>query len=129
MTVFHLAIPTHDLEAAVSFYGDVLGARLARRYEDRVTFEFYGDQLVCHLAPGEIEIRPKMYPRHFGITFTDAAAFDACYQRCRESSWPLFRDLFVRFGDLPERHRTFFIADPSNNLIEFKHYDEERFVY
>ena len=39
------------------------------------------------------------------------------------------RDLFVRFSDLPECHRTFFIAGPSNNLIEFKHYDEERFVY
>ena len=94
-----------------------------------VTFEFFGDQLVCHLAPTEIETNPKMYPRHFGITFTDGAEFDACYERCRKSGWPLFRDLFVRFGDLPARHRTFFIADPSNNLVEFKHYDEERFVY
>lgn len=129
MTVFHLAIATHDLDAAVSFYSDILGARLARRYDDRATFEFYGDQLVCHLAPGEIEAEPKMYPRHFGITFTDGSAFDVCYERCRESGWPLFRDLFVRFGELPERHRAFFIADPSNNLIEFKHYDEDRFVY
>ena len=45
------------------------------------------------------------------------------------SGWPLYRDLFVRFSDQPECHRTFFIADPSNNLIEFKHYDEDRFVY
>ena len=129
MSVFHLAIPTHDLDQAVLFYGDILGARLARRYDDRVSFEFFGDQLVCHLAPAEIETKPRMYPRHFGVTFTDGEAFDACYGRCRDSGWPLYRDLFVRFSDLPERHRTFFIADPSNNLIEFKHYDEERFVY
>ncbi len=129
MTIFHLAIPTHDLDAAASFYGNVLGARQARRYDDRVTFEFHSDQLVCHLAPGEIEPELKLYPRHFGITFTDGEEFDACYARCRESGWPLFLDLFVRFGDLPERHRSFCIADPSNNVIEFKHYDEDRFVY
>ena len=30
--VFHLAIPTHDLDAAQDFYVTMLGCKLARRY-------------------------------------------------------------------------------------------------
>ncbi len=26
------------------------GCKLARRYADRITLDFFGDQLVCHLA-------------------------------------------------------------------------------
>jgi uncharacterized protein len=48
--VFHLAIPVHDLDAAQHFYVDLLGCKLARRYPDRITLDFFGDQLVCHLA-------------------------------------------------------------------------------
>ena len=51
--VFHLAIPTHDLDAAQDFYVTKLGCKLARRYHDRITLDFFGDQVVCHLTPGE----------------------------------------------------------------------------
>ena len=50
--VFHLAIPVHDLEAAEHFYVELLGCKLARRYPDRITLDFFGDQLVCHLTEG-----------------------------------------------------------------------------
>ena len=48
--VFHLAIPVHDLDAAQHFYVTLLGCKLARRYPDRITLDFFGDQLVCHLT-------------------------------------------------------------------------------
>ena len=50
--VFHLAIPTHDLDAAQEFYVTKLGCKLARRYDDRITLDFFGDQVVCHLTAG-----------------------------------------------------------------------------
>ena len=70
---FHLAIPAYDLDAAVSFYVGLLGCKLARRYEDRVTIDFFGDQVVCHLTSPPAT-RPDrdvlaLYPRHFGVTF------------------------------------------------------------
>jgi uncharacterized protein len=129
MRIFHIAIPTHDLDAAADFYTTVMHASPARRYDDRVTFRFFDHQIVCHLAPDKIAEKVEMYPRHFGMTFTDGDEFDNFYETCRSSDWPIWHDLFVRFGGLPERHRTFLLCDPSNNLLEFKHYDEARFAY
>lgn len=129
MAIFHLAIPTHDTDAAADFYTKALGATVARRYDDRVTLKFFNHQVVCHLAPEDIPTEIKMYPRHFGITFDNKADFDTTYERCQQSGFPLYRERFMRFGDLPEKHETFFIADLSNNLIEFKYYYDQQFNY
>ena len=129
--VFHLAIPVYDLDAAVAFYVGLLGCKLARRYDDRVTLDFFGDQVVCHLSepgPGPPPL-PTLYPRHFGVTFRDGGAFDAVHRLCRQRKVPFFAELTTRFGDLVEAHRTFVIHDPSDNLIEFKHYTDPRMMY
>ena len=47
---FHLAIPALDLDEAYEFYVTGLGCKLARRYNDRITLDFFGDQVVCHLS-------------------------------------------------------------------------------
>jgi extradiol dioxygenase family protein len=47
---FHLAIPARDLDEMQQFYVDGLGCHLARRYPDRITLDFFGDQVVCHLS-------------------------------------------------------------------------------
>ena len=47
---FHLAIPVHDLDEARRFYVEQLGCHLARSYPDRITIDFFGDQVVCHLS-------------------------------------------------------------------------------
>jgi uncharacterized protein len=131
--VFHLAIPCYDLDQTVAFYGAQLGCRLARRYDDRVTFDFFGDQLVCHLSPAPAH-RPAMselamYPRHFGVTFRDRTDFDAVYALCQQRSVPFYADLSLRFEGLVEVHHTFAVADPSDNLLEFKHYADHRMMY
>ena len=127
--VFHLAIPCRDIEEALQFYVDGLGCQAARRYPDRVTINFFGDQLVCHLAPAKVEQDPQMYPRHFGITFRERADFDDLLKRAEERELPFFEGLFVRFEGRPEEHLAFFLKDPSNNLIEFKYYRNPRMMY
>lgn len=131
--VFHLAIPCHDLDATVAFYVSQLGCKLARRYDDRVTFDFFGDQLVCHLSPGPPSPVPMselpMYPRHFGVTFRDGADFDAVYQLCRQREVPFYSDVSLRFEGRVEVHRTFVVCDPAQNLLEFKHYADARMMY
>lgn len=129
MAIFHLAIPTHDIDASADFYTKALGATVARRYDDRVTLKFFDHQVVCHLAPEDIAKEIKMYPRHFGITFENKEAFDTTYTRCEQSEFQLYRERFMRFADKPEKHETFFIADLSNNLIEFKYYYDQQFNY
>ena len=68
---FHLAIPARDLDEAYDFYVKGLGCKLARRYDDRITLDFFGDQVVCHLSD-KWEREVDMYPRHFGVTFRGA---------------------------------------------------------
>ncbi|MCP9888747.1 VOC family protein [Cyanobium sp. ATX 6A2] len=119
---FHLAIPCAELEQTASFYTQ-LGCSVARRYQDRITIDFFGDQLVCHLAPDDVAPEPKMYPRHFGITFRQRDDYENILLRARSRGIPFFRQPFVRFSGQPEQHTTFFLLDPSNNLLEFKFYE------
>lgn len=105
-----------------------MGCRLARRYDDRITLDFFGDQVVWRLAPDKIDARPEMCPRHFGVTFREREDFDQHLATAREKELPFFEDLFVRFEGRREEHRTFFLCDPSNNVLEFKHYNDPEMI-
>ena len=128
--VFHLAIPVHDLDAAAHFYNQLLGCKLARRYHDRITVDFFGDQLVCHLTEGPPPEKPEsLYPRHFGVTFRHAEDFEALHQCAVLRKIPFFADVSTRFEGTVEEHQTFVLVDPASNLLEFKHYRDPRMMY
>jgi len=133
---FHLAIAVHDLAAARAFYGGALGLREGRGHDDMATFDFFGHQLVCHLAledaAREREARrvggAEVPPRHFG------AIFDW-------EEWPRriakLRAAGVRFLVEPGEHdhgagglqATCFFADPSGNVLEFKALKEPALLF
>lgn len=127
--VFHLAIPVHDLDEAQAFYVTRLGCKLARRYDDRITVDFFGDQLVCHLAPGEPAAPESLYPRHFGVTFREATDFEALHACATLRKIPFYAEVSRRFEGLVEEHLTFVLVDPSGNLLEFKQYRDPRMMY
>lgn len=124
----HIAVPARDLDEAVDFYVSGLGAKLARRYDDRVTFDFFGDQLVCHLC-AEIPEEAVAYPRHFGVSFARSEDFDRLVRLVENRKLRTLSGPSVRFAGTAEQHRTIFLADPSNNVIEFKNYDDPRLQY
>lgn len=126
--VFHLAIPCADLDAAFDFYVTKLGCKLARRYADRITLDFFGDQVVCHHSD-KIDREPAMYPWHFGITFRERAEFDALLKLARERGLPFFHEPMTRLEGKIEEHPTFLLRDPSNNLLEFKYYFDPPMMY
>ncbi len=126
--VFHLAIPARDLEEAYDFYVAKLGCKLARRYDDRITLDFFGDQVVCHHSD-KIAPTPEMYPRHFGVTFRDKREYENLLRLASERKLTFFHEPFTRFEGKIEEHQTFFLVDPSNNLLEFKWYRDERMMY
>ena len=126
--VFHLAIPARDLDEAQDFYVTRLGCHLARRYDDRITLDFFGDQVVCHLSD-QVDEDPQMYPRHFGVTFRNRPDFDAVLHCAEERDIPFFSPCRPRFEGRVEEHLTFVLRDPSGNLIEFKHYRDPRMMY
>ncbi len=127
--VFHLSIPCRNLEEAREYYVERLGCKLARRYDDRITLDFFGDQVVCHLAPEQIDLKAAPYPKHFGITFRKRADFDSVLTRLKYQGLELLVELNNRFEGRREEHMTFMIADPSNNVIEFKCYQDHAMMY
>lgn len=124
----HIAIPARDLDEAVEFYVFGLGVKLARRYADRVTFDFFGDQLVCHLCE-EVPADAVAYPRHFGLNFAKPEDFDRLLRLVEHRKLPVLSGPSLRFEGTAEQHRTIFLKDPSNNVIEFKNYDDPRLQY
>jgi hypothetical protein len=126
---FHLAIPARDLDEAQEFYVTQLGCHLARRYDDRITLDFFGDQLVCHLSGAWDKDPPALYPRHFGTTFRRRDDFEALQRLIEARDIPFHRACQSRFEGLAEEHVTMVLCDPSNNLIEFKWYRDPRMMY
>jgi uncharacterized protein len=124
----HIAIPARDLDEAVAFYVDGLGVKLARRYPDRVTFDFFGDQLVCHLSD-KVPAETIAYPRHFGVTFARREDFDRLMRVVEFRKLPVLAGPSVRFEGQAEEHHQVFLADPSSNVLEFKQYEDPRLMY
>lgn len=125
---FHLAIPATNLDETYHFYVTGLGCKLARRYDDRITLDFFGDQVVCHLSD-QSGSQVGLYPRHFGVTFKERADFERLHQLAAHRGLRFFAPLFVRFEAMIEEHRAFVLQDPSDNLLEFKHYVDPRMMY
>ena len=126
---FHLAIPARDLDEVQEFYVTGLGCHLARRYEDRITLDFFGDQVVCHLSDDWERDPVDLYPRHFGVTFRHREELDALVYLVETRQLPVFRPLQPRFKDTVEEHLTMVLVDPSGNLLEFKWYRDPRMMY
>jgi hypothetical protein len=70
-----------------------------------------------------------LYPRHFGVTFRAEDDFEAVYRCALIRKILIFRDMSTRFEGMAEEHRTLVLADPSGNLLEFKHYRDPRMMY
>src|SRR5260370_18311734 len=88
--VFHIAVPARDLGETEHFYNRLLGCQLARRYPDRLTFNFFGDQLVCHYSPAEPVCEAKLYPLPFGIAFRASEQFEALLPLIEITQIPVF---------------------------------------
>lgn len=126
MQPFHLAIPVDDLAAADSFYAGVLGCPRGRRSDAWIDYDFFGHQLVAHLAPAEGReaacntVDGHDVPvRHFGIVMAPAD-WRALAQRLGAAGVTFLIEPNVRFRGEPGEQGTFFIEDPAGNALEFK---------
>lgn len=129
MSIFHLAIPTKDLKESKEFYTNAFQAKVGREYDHYVVFNFFGHQLVTHLNPEGIDKEVSMYPRHFGIIVETKEDFDSVYDSCKEANVTFFEERFERFIEEPGWHHSFFVQDPSNNLVELKYYVKEKSIF
>ena len=137
---FHLAFPVRDLSEARTFYGGLLGCPEGRSSEEWVDFDFYGHQIVAHLAPEQCpaasspepdpsrseaqrestsQVDGKSVPvRHFGIVL-DMGAWQVLAERLN-GQVDFLIEPYIRFQGEPGEQATMFFTDPSGNAIEIK---------
>ncbi|WP_324261614.1 VOC family protein [Altererythrobacter sp. H2] len=123
---FHLAFPVDDLAAARAFYGGVLGCPEGRSSDEWIDFDFFGHQIVTHLAPGQAGDRASNHVDghgvpvpHFGLVL-DMAEWDAMAERLRAAGTVFAIEPTVRFRGEPGEQATMFFRDPSGNALEVK---------
>ena len=121
-TLFHLAFPIHDFTLAKEFYHQQLGFSLGRESEHALILNFGNHQIVAHKVDVLLPQQEGIYPRHFGLIFQEQGEFDAFIARLVAQQVPFEFPVKIRFKDTRIEHQSFFLKDPSNNLLEFKHY-------
>ena len=127
--LFHLAFPIHDLEAAKRFYVEGLGCVLGRESDTALTLGLAGHQLVAHLVKARVAPQKGVYPRHFGLIFTLEKEWQALADRAKDKGLKFYQQPRRRFAGTRIEHLTFFLEDPSRNLLEFKHYLYESAIF
>lgn len=123
---FHLAFPVHDLAVARQFYGELLGCSEGRSSNEWVDFNFYGYQIVAHLAPDECGHKQtsavdghNVPVRHFGAILS-LPEWEILAERMKAAGTKFVIEPYVRFRGEPGEQATMFFLDPSGNAIEFK---------
>ena len=123
---FHLAFPVHDLAAARAFWRDIMGCAEGRSSDEWIDFDFYGHQIVAHLAPAparlaaENEVDGKHVPvPHFGVVLS-MAEWQALADRLQQHDVKFAIEPYIRFQGQVGEQATMFFYDPSNNAIEIK---------
>lgn len=120
--IFHLAIPITNIAEAKKFYGDILGSKIGRENQNAVIFDFYGHQLVGHITKEILTPPANIYPRHFGLIFTQESDWDTLLNRCNHHNLDLYQQPKLRFKNELTEHKTFFLQDTFYNILEFKYY-------
>jgi len=123
---FHLAFPVDDLKAARSFYKGLLGCTEGRSSDHWVDFNFYGHQIVAHLAPEELgdaktnAVDGKGVPcRHFGVVIP-MDDWHAMADKLTAANIEFIIEPYVRFKGEAGEQATMFFNDPSGNAVEMK---------
>jgi extradiol dioxygenase family protein len=123
---FHLAFPVHDLDEARAFYGGLLGCPEGRSASRWIDFDFFGHQIVTHLADGMVPRRHSnpvdghdVPVPHFGAVL-GMEEWQALAARLTAAGTEFVIEPTVRFAGQPGEQATMFFLDPSGNALEFK---------
>ena len=126
--IFHLAFPIENIADTKRFYVDGLGCTIGRQTANSMILNLYGHQLVAHVTE-QIPLQVGIYPRHFGIVFPTLEDWQGLYDRATTAGLKFHQSAKHRFVGAITEHRTFFLADPFNNLMEFKYYTHSEAIF
>ena len=133
--LFHLAFPVDDIDQARAFYGGLLGCSEGRSAEDWIDFDFYGHQIVAHLAPDEVGHRATsavdghdVPVRHFGAILP-MDEWQRLADKLTDAGTKFVIEPYVRFKGEAGEQATMFFLDPCGNALEFKSFADMSQVF
>jgi extradiol dioxygenase family protein len=104
----------------------MLGCPEGRSSEDWIDFNFYGHQIVAHLAPDETGLARRnvvdghgVPVRHFGIVLP-MREWEEMAGRLKARGQEFVIEPYIRFKGEPGEQATMFFLDPSGNALEVK---------
>uniref|UniRef100_A0A7R9YFL1 VOC domain-containing protein n=1 Tax=Pinguiococcus pyrenoidosus TaxID=172671 RepID=A0A7R9YFL1_9STRA len=124
---FHYAFPVHDLKAAKSFYGGVMGCSEGRSSVHWQDYNLYGHQIVCHFVGEGYRCQDYINPvdnmevpvPHAGIVLLEDQFLELA-ARLRKANVEFVIEPQKRFIGAPGEQWTMFFKDQSGNNLEFK---------
>ena len=125
MTPFHLAFRIDEIEATRAFYVGLLGCQQGREAANWIDFDFFGHQISAHIGPRPDHVLMTLVDgeevplAHFGAIL-DWGQWEDVAARLRGADAAFVIPPHVRFQHKPSEQGTFFVADPSGNVLEFK---------
>jgi predicted enzyme related to lactoylglutathione lyase len=109
-----VTVPTHDLDAAVAFYGDTLGLRRSAYRPERGFAEFEtGNLTLSIISPSRMGMEHKVSPNPVALHVQD---IEAARSRLEQAGVKFMGDTF----DTGVCHMAFF-ADPDGNALMLHH--------
>jgi extradiol dioxygenase family protein len=131
---FHLAMPVDNLDAATTFYGEIIGCQQGRSSDSWVDWDLRGHQFVTHLAPARqqavhnpVDGHDVPVP-HFGLILT-VSEFHELANRLRAAGTTFVIEPYLRFQGEPGEQWTMFLHDPAGNALEFKAFADDSQVF
>lgn len=128
-SLFHLSFPVRDIASTKEFYVSGLGCGIGRQSAVAIMLNFHGHQIVAQVTEELGPPQTNIYPRHFGVVCQTEEEWAELRDRAKKNGLPFFRDPQRRFTGKPIEHLSFFLKDPSDNLLEFKYYKNTNAIF
>ena len=119
--IFHLSIPVADLEVAAKFYSAVLGATIGRANDEWLDVLLWGHQITLQKRPSEVLPPEAQGKRHFGVVLP-WPEWERLADRLRTADVSFLERPSITLRGTSQEQAKFYLADPSNNVIEIKAY-------
>ncbi|MGH9455466.1 MAG: VOC family protein, partial [Terriglobia bacterium] len=132
--LFHLAFPVRDLEEARRFYAGLLGCPTGRESDRWIDFDFFGHQIVAHLAPPEHDVvtnpvdGENVPVRHFGVIL-EWDQWHTLAEKLKAAGIKFIIEPGIRFKGQVGEQATMFFKDPSGNALEFKAFRDPAHIF
>jgi hypothetical protein len=132
---FHLAFPVYNIDTTIEWYVNILNCSIGRQSRLWVDFNFFGHQISAHKIDKKLsdsDTNPvdghNVPSRHFGIVM-EMGKWEYLVKRLNKKRAKFIIEPNVRFKGEKGEQATFFIQDPSGNVLEFKAFKNDQMIF